>query len=181
MTTPRLTLEFAPGARQVSWLGLGLLLAMAVLTGFAGFAGWKSWASRQQTLSEISVLKSQRDQGTTTRARPAKPDPATEASEKSALAVSKNLMTPWSRLLESLGSAPNQSVALLSMEPSVAKRSVRLTAEAKDWHEMLVYVGALQHDTRLSAVALVSHQVQQQTPGTPVRFVVQAEWGGDPR
>jgi hypothetical protein len=45
---------------------------------------------------------------------------------------------------------------------------------------MLSYLGALQRDDRLNTVVLVSHQVQAQTPGTPVRFQVQAGWGGTP-
>ena len=39
---------------------------------------------------------------------------------------------------------------------------------------------ALQHDPRLSSVVLVSHQVQAQAPGTPIRFQVQAQWGDTP-
>jgi Tfp pilus assembly protein PilN len=62
----------------------------------------------------------------------------------------------------------------------VAKRSVRLTAEARDDTEMLAYLAALQQDPQLSSVILASHQVQSQAPGTPVRFQIQASWGESP-
>jgi Tfp pilus assembly protein PilN len=67
-------------------------------------------------------------------------------------------------------------VALLAVEPSAARRSVRLSAEARDAQAMLAWLQALQRDARLAQVLLVSHQVQTQTPGTPVRFQIQASW-----
>ena len=45
---------------------------------------------------------------------------------------------------------------------------------------MLDYVAALQADRRLSQVVLVSHQVQTQAVGKPVRFQMQSAWGATP-
>jgi Tfp pilus assembly protein PilN len=42
---------------------------------------------------------------------------------------------------------------------------------------MLAYLRSLQADSRLSNVLLVSHQVQAQAPGTPLRFQLEAHWG----
>jgi Tfp pilus assembly protein PilN len=91
--------------------------------------------------------------------------------------VAQKLVTPWSDLLDSLETPPRQGIALLSIEPSVGKHSVRLTAEARTLPDMLGYLAALQKDTRLSAVILVSHQMQPEVPGAPVRFQIQAGWG----
>ena len=99
------------------------------------------------------------------------------ARVKTAQQIEQGLSTPWSELLESLESAPQSVVALLAVEPSVAKQSVRLTAEARDAKAMIDYVDALQRDPRLTSVVLISHQVQLKTPGSPVRFQVQAGWG----
>ena len=41
---------------------------------------------------------------------------------------------------------------------------------------MLAYLAALQNDRRLVNVALVSHQVQVQAIGRPIRFHLQAGW-----
>jgi Tfp pilus assembly protein PilN len=88
-------------------------------------------------------------------------------------------MTPWADLLEALETAPD-NLALLSVEPSAAKRSISLTAEAASPKDMLNYLRALQSDQRLSGVLLVSHQVQVQAPGAPLRFQIQGTWGGSP-
>jgi Tfp pilus assembly protein PilN len=66
------------------------------------------------------------------------------------------------------------------VEPSAAKRNIRITAEARDALDMLAYVAALQQDPRLSGVILLSHQVQAQAPGMPLRFQLQAGWGPVP-
>ena len=79
--------------------------------------------------------------------------------------------------LSALEAAPHENVALLGIEPSIAKQQVRLTAEARDPEAMLDYVAALQADPRLSQVVLVSHQVQTQAAGKPVRFQMQSAWG----
>ena len=44
--------------------------------------------------------------------------------------------------------------------------------------EMLDYLQALQGGRQFSDVWLSSHLVQPQTPGTPLRFIVQLKWSG---
>ena len=74
-------------------------------------------------------------------------------------------------------------MALLAIEPSIQRQQVRLTAEARQPEAMLDYVAALQSDTRLSQVVLLSHQVQALSPGQPVRFQMQLHkllWNDEP-
>ena len=137
---------------------------------------WTVKARAAASLGEVDALRAGDADG---KARANKLDPKQLASARAARQVASTLMTPWADLLGSLGSAPNQAIALLSVEPSANKHSVRLTAEARDLHDMLVYLGTLQRDVRLSSVVLVSHQVQVQAPGTPVRFQIQAAWGDE--
>jgi Tfp pilus assembly protein PilN len=177
MRAPKLTLEFAPGVVRVSWLGRAMLLASLALLAHGLMQLAEVWSARARAITNLTALDANRLGSADTKTRPLKPDPAQLANSRAAQQVAQSLMTPWSDLLESLGSARTEAVALLAVEPSVAKHSVRLSAEARNWHEMLVYVGALQRDSRLTSVVLVSHQVQVQAPGTPVRFQVQANWG----
>jgi hypothetical protein len=175
MKPPPLRLEFAPKARPRSRLGQAMLgCAVAILVAQLMTLG--------STLSERRRLVQARAQlARHTDARPrqvaAKPDPAYLARVKSTQQVSRNLAAPWADLLDAMESAPQQSVALLAAEPSTAKQSFRLTAEARDLDAMLGYLSALQKDPRLVSVSLVSHQVQVQVPGRPIRFQVQAGWG----
>lgn len=179
MTMTRLALDFAPGARRVSRAGQALLVGSIALLGWSAWQVGALWTIRSQAAAEARELDARRAP-TGAGERAAKADPRAIANTKAARQVAENLMTPWAGLMASLGSAASGSVGLLSIEPSVAKHSVRLTAEARDLREMLAYVGTLQRDERLSTVVLVSHQVQAQAPGSPVRFQVQASWG-DPR
>jgi Tfp pilus assembly protein PilN len=148
---------------------IAVLVVQLMTLGFA-------WSERRRHLQVLAQLDAR--QSDAARPRPgAKPDPAYLAKVKSTQQVSRNLTAPWVDLLDAIESAPQQSVALLAAEPTTAKQSFRLTAEARDLDAMLGYLAALQKDRRLVSVFLVSHQVQVQTPGRPIRFQVQAGWG----
>jgi Tfp pilus assembly protein PilN len=177
MKPQRLRLEFAPGARQVSWPGVLMLLASgAVLV--AGAAQFASMLAGNVRMADTLAAVEARSATTTASARGSTAaDPREAARNRAVRLVAQNLTTPWADLLDSLESVPVPAIAVLSIEPSVAKRSIRLTAEARSATDMLAYLGALQKEPRLASVVLVSHQVQAQAPGTPVRFQIQATWG----
>lgn len=177
MKAPPLRLEFAPRARlrsRLGWVMLGCAIAVIAVEMLTFGSALSERHRLSQTLARLDVRH-----GDAARSRPggAKPDPGYLAKVKSTQQVSRNLTAPWVDLLEAMESAPQESVALLAAEPTTAKQSFRLTAEARDLDAMLAYVAALQRDPRLVSVVLVSHQVQVQTPGRPVRFQVQAGWG----
>jgi Tfp pilus assembly protein PilN len=179
MRAPSLHIDFAPGARRIPALAMGLVLTGGALLAVGLYQGAQLLALQAQAQAGIRDLETRRSADAAIPA-PAKADARQVALLRATRQVSTNLATPWSRLLTSLGSTSGKEVALLSIEPSVAKQSVRLTAEARDATQMLDYLSALQHDARLSSVVLVSHQLQVQAPGTPVRFQVQAQWGDAP-
>jgi Tfp pilus assembly protein PilN len=180
MKATRLRLEFAPNARHVSWLGATMLIVSIVVlvAGAAQFA--KVLANNARQADTLQALGARRGATATSATRTTPPEPGEVARARAVRSMAQTLVTPWADLLESLESAPNQSVALLSIEPSVAKHSMRLTAEARNPKDMLAYLSALQRDTRLFTVVLVSHQIQAQSPGSPVRFQIQAGWGAGP-
>jgi hypothetical protein len=177
MKAPTMRLEFAPRARRhpvVGWLllagAVALLVAALMPLGLA-------LSAREHDLRTLAELDARQAAGPKLRPTTAKPDPAYLARVKSAQQVAKSLTAPWPGLLDAIESAPQQSVALLAVEPSSAKQSFRLTAEARDMKAMLAYLEALQKDRRLVAVALVSHEVQVQAAGRPIRFQLPAGWG----
>jgi Tfp pilus assembly protein PilN len=175
MSKNRLQLEFAPEARHTSKLGVAMLVGCAILLGATVLQFGQVLAGNARQQDTLAALQAHRDAGSKNRTAPA--DPGAIARARTVRRVTQNLTTPWADMLESLESAPNQSVALLSVEPSAAKRSIRITAEARGTQDMLDYVGALQRDSHLSRAILVSHQLQEKAPGTPVRFQIQADWG----
>ncbi len=179
MRNVRLDLEFAPQRRKTSLAGLPFLAAALLIFGIAVVeVGLKLSVNAQQT--RVLVSKDGR-----TRAMPAKPGKPVRASSMELARTefvrqtSRSLAAPWSDLLTSLEVAP-ANVALLSVEPSASKRSIALTAEAAGPAEMLNYLQALQSDKHLTNVALMTHQVQLQAPGKPLRFKLRASWGEAP-
>lgn len=180
MKRTRLRLEFAPHARQVSRLGVAMLLISVIALGAGAIQLAQLLSGNGRQAATLAALEARRAGAATGPAPSRAPEPGEAARARAVAQVAQNLMTPWADLLESLEAAPTRAVALLSVEPSVPRRSIRLTAEARSTQDMLAYWTALQRDHRLSAVVLVSHQVQVQSPGSPVRFQIQAHWGAAP-
>lgn len=176
MRPVRLELDFARSSpRPAAWTR-GLLVLGIALLGATGWLVGAAWVE-QRTLAESLAAAQQRRAAQTAPARVVRPaDPQQLARERQLRELARGLQTPWSDLLAALEAAPSDSVALLSVEPSAARRSVRLSAEARDSQAMLAWLQALQRDPRLAQALLVSHQLQLQAPGTPVRFQVQASW-----
>jgi hypothetical protein len=98
---------------------------------------------------------------------------------KFANATVERLTLPWEELLQAIEVATTADVALLSVEPDVQRKLLRITAETKNKGDMLSYVGRLSDSRRLSGVHLVNHQIGSQEPGQPVRFSMQASWGAN--
>ncbi|MGN6525773.1 MAG: hypothetical protein ACTHL8_05245 [Burkholderiaceae bacterium] len=179
MKSPRLRFDFAPDARRGPRAGRALLATGLVLLALASAECAQALAERARATASLQATESRRA-AAQAPAPTARPEARQVAMMRATRQVASDLATPWSRLLAALGSTSARDVALLGVEPSVAKRSVRLTAEARDADAMLAYLAELQHDGRLASVVLVSHQLQAQAPGSPIRFQVQAQWGDAP-
>ena len=116
------------------------------------------------------------------RARIAKPaapaiDSAQLAAEwKKALLVAEELNRPWEKLFAALEENVDRPVALLTLEPDAQKGELVLTAEAKNFAEMLGYYRLLQQKDNLRNVTLHTHQINQQDKEKPVRFRITANW-----
>ncbi len=179
MKPDQLNLEFAPRARRlpVSRM-LYLLLAMGFFA-LAVFEVGKARYEQAQAQQQMADLEDVRAKPTSRAMTRARSDPVESTQAQLVRQASLRLSTPWADLLAALESAPSNA-ALLLVEPAAAKRTVSLTVEAADSAGMLGYLKALQSDVRFSDVVLVSHQVQLQAPGTPVRFQLRAQWGEAP-
>ncbi len=177
MRSTRLQIEFAPHARRTTPTSLALLLAGLLLFAVTLLLIGLTLAENARQTRDLAAMDGHRNAAAI--APPPRPDAAELARVKFVRQTSRSLMTPWADLLAALEAMP-ANVALLSVEPSAAKRSISLTAEAANPADMLNYLQALQKDPRLAGAVLASHQVQVQAPGTPIRFRVQASWGESP-
>jgi hypothetical protein len=164
----RLDVDLSPTRRRAPRAGLALLGAGALAVAVAGMQLQAAGAQRQREAHALQALE---------RAAAAAPASAPELRAARATAgVVRELQLPWAALLASLEAVAGRNVALLAVEPSALRQEVRITAEAKTSGAMLDYLDALRAQS-LREVVLVSHQVQTQTPGAPVRFQARARWG----
>jgi hypothetical protein len=128
---------------------------------------------RDRTAAEQSEL--QAALGALRMPRAGELTPAEARAAKGAVAVIRDLNVPWPELMAAFEGASGRSVALLAVEPTSTRDEVRFTGEAKSSSAMLDYLDALRGAT-LTEVTLISHQVQAQTPGVPIRFQARAIW-----
>lgn len=179
MSHNRLRLEFAPDVRQRSpWIWLFLLLMLVLVALLLVQVGERLQVNGRQRQA-LSRIEGRPQPLAATAQQPSRSDPRDAARLQLVRQTARQLVAPWADFFAALESAPS-GVALLLVEPSAATRSVALTAEASNAAEMLNYLQALQDDPRLNHVVLVSHALQLQLPGTPLRFQLRANWGGTP-
>jgi hypothetical protein len=176
VTRHHLEFDFSGRARRRPGLGIALLLAGALLSLLASAVVADALAARASYRADLEELES-------AAARPLpKPRSAGPTDGRArALGVAgrqaaQSLQSPWADLLDVIDQKPAGSVALLSVEPSAVKRTVHITAEARDAAAMLEHLRMLQQDPRLTGVALTSHQQQSQAPGAPWRYQIQGAW-----
>ena len=95
---------------------------------------------------------------------------------KQANAVILALSLPWKEFFEAFEVSQINDVAVLAIEPDVMKGVVHISAEAKKLESMLDYVSSLQKIALFREVLILNHQIQEQDPQKPIRFVLQASW-----
>ena len=171
----RTHLDFAHAHRSAGasgWLSLmiGALGLATVIILDHGY--WQARiATEEQHLHALQAALESRQPATI------KMDDAQLAGEwNRAMAVAAELNLPWEKLFATFEAEAERPVALLSLEPDVVKGELVLTAEAKNFEEMLSYYRMLQQRDNLSAVVLHTHQVNQQDREKPIRFRVTAKW-----
>jgi len=153
------------------WL---LLVAGALATAFAVLQFQAANAERGREARELRTLEASLSEPATGNATSATVQDARSA--RATAAALRELQVPWATLFVGLESVAGRNVGLLSIEPSAQRQEVRITAEAKNSGAMLDFLDALRGQPPLREVVLVSHQIQAQTPGTPLRFQARAQW-----
>jgi Tfp pilus assembly protein PilN len=174
-----LNLEFAPHARRITLANQVWLAVCGLILGWSLWALVQSLTEHARQAQQVAALGSAPANQARASTLPLRHDPLDLAKAQFVRNTVRSINAPWVELLAALEATP-ANVALLSVEPSNAKRSVTLTAEAGSPEHMLAYLRQLQSDPRLHEVMLVSHQTQTQAPGTPLRFQLEGRWGDGP-
>lgn len=83
---------------------------------------------------------------------------------------------PWDGLFDAIEHASTKEVALLSLQPNVANRVLRINGEAKDMAKLLDFVEALEREEIFQNVHLVNYKIKQDNPHKPIIFLLSAAW-----
>ena len=169
----RLDLDLSPSRSRVPSTSRALLVAGIVAVATAGLVLYDAFFARERGATEQSELQAALKEAQGLHTATATPKDARAA--KTIAAVVRDLNVPWPELMTTFEAAARSNVALLAVEPAAHRNELRFAGEAKSSDAMLDYLDALRGET-LREVTLLSHQVQAQTPGTPIRFQAQALW-----
>lgn len=111
-----------------------------------------------------------------------RPGPAKQIPERSPAKIDalnsaiNRLNIPWRDLFDSIEQATPKDIALISLEPDGAKRTLVLIGEASNPKSMLDYLGKLEAQALFSSVLMVKHEINKQDPNSPYRFQFEARW-----
>ena len=160
-------------------VNLAGMLALAIGVVSLGSAVWYSRdLSGEISDREVLISRLQEREDGRSMFRETEPRDAEQIARetKQANAAILALSLPWKEFFDAFEATRANDVAVLAIEPDAQKGVVRISAEAKGLESMLNYVSSLQKIALFREVLILNHQIQDQDPQKPVRFVVQAAW-----
>lgn len=92
----------------------------------------------------------------------------------------EQLNAPWETLLNGLEIAADDKVALLSMQPNLARGEAVLLGEAARYADVLDYIERLKAQPGFMQAYLTNHTIAEDTPGKPVKFAITLQWEAVP-
>lgn len=176
MALRALALDFKQTPRHWSASGLLLLVCGALALAYT--------ANAERILTgKIELVEARMDNlAKRGKIKPAQPVDAQELQQeiRQANDILQQLTLPWDALFRAVEANSEREIALLSVQPDVAKGIVRIGGEAKDFDALLAYVTRLEQSKVLQRVYLTSHEVRTQDAEKPVRFSLLANWAVQP-
>lgn len=167
-------LDYQADGRE-SWMGKILLVTgLSILL----LVVWDYQEASQNSASQALLFeKIEKSSASRMAVLPARKDTEQVLLEsKQANAIIFELNLPWKELFEAFEVTQNTDIAVLAIEPDAQKGLVRISGEAKSLDSVAAYLDYLQKIPLFKDVALLNHQIQQQDPQHPVRFMLQATW-----
>lgn len=168
-------LDYLAG-RRFNWVGvLALVIGVIALM----LVVWHYRDLSQEVSDQALLVENLREQEKNSYVVPVseiRDDEQTALETRQVNAVIHQLSLPWKALFAAIEMTRTNEVAVLAIEPEVNKGLVNISAEAKKLDGMLNYAASLQKVELFREVLILNHQVQDQDPEKPIRFVVQAAW-----
>ena len=177
----RLKLSFPYAGQSVRVIDISLLLiGMSVL--LTVFYQFKS-ISEESSYWSVRVEKLEKDQprpAATTRARtsPRTRDLGQEVSKElqKANVILEQINLPWEAMFDSIEHITSEDIALLSLQPNVTNRTLRIRGEARNVPVLLDFIESMEREITFEKVHLVNYKIKQDSPYRPVDFLLTAIW-----
>jgi hypothetical protein len=164
---PALLHRTRPAAWALCLLGAVLLLGAAA-------AAWNQQRQRERWDAELAGALARAARPVAAAQATAPPVTAAQALATNAIVLQLNL--PWRDLHDAVAAATPATIALVALEPDARRRSLRITAEAKDADAMIAYVEELKKQEIFQGIMLARHEISESDPNRPVRFQLDAQW-----
>jgi len=177
---PRLRLKFPDHGQSVpridySILFIGLLILTGVLLQFQQITEEVNyWTNRVERLEKQQQQKAPPRTRGTPRVKEFSQEIRKEIIQANAVLDQMNL--PWEALFDSIENAASEEIALLSLQPTVSSRTLRISGEAKNMSELLDFVEALERELTFENVHLLNYKIKQDNPHLPIVFLLTAAW-----
>ena len=160
-----------------SILLIGLLILAGVLLQYRQITEEVNyWSNRVERLEKQQQQKTAPRTRSTPRVREFSQEIRKEIVQANAILDQINL--PWEALFDSIEHAATEEIALLSLQPNVSNRTLRISGEAKDMSELLDFVEALERELIFENVHLLNYKIKQDNPHKPIVFLLTAVWIG---
>ena len=88
--------------------------------------------------------------------------------------------TPWDALFRDIEAVSDKKIGLLSVQPELSGRQVRITGEAHDAAALAEYIKRLEQKASLANVHLTDHEMRQEQGRSVIRFGLSATWTVEP-
>ncbi len=178
----RLKLSFPYPGQHTRGVDLSLLIAglLVLLVVFYQFHRI-STASGERSAQVEKLEKAQpRPAVTTTRARtsPRGREAGQELGKEleKANAILRQINLPWEALFDSIEHIASEDIALLSLQPNVTNRALRIRGEARNMAVLLDFIEAMEREIIFEKVHLVNYKIKQDSPYRPIDFLLTAAW-----
>ena len=160
-----------------SILFIGLLILAGVLLQFRQITEEVNyWSNRVERLEKQQQQKAAPRTRSTPRIREFSQEIRKEIAQANAILDQINL--PWETLFDAIESAATEQIALLSLQPNVSNRTLRISGEAKNMSELLDFIEALEREMVFENVHLLNYKKKQDNPHKPIIFLLTTAWIG---
>lgn len=162
---------------DISLLFIGLVVLLAAFYQFKRISEESSyWSVR------VEKLEKEQPRAATavarTRTAPRSREPGQEISKdlERANVILQQINLPWESLFDAIEHITTEDIALLSLQPNVTNRTLRIRGEARNMATLLDFVETMEREVIFEKAHLVNYKIKQDSPYRPVDFLLTAVW-----